>query len=70
MSTSTVCVPVEGAECGFQYHPDMELSKLVNNLKSISSRKISQEFAAHDGKVLLEGFILEWFLFCLKLWGG
>lgn len=28
----------------FQYHPDLELSKLVNNLKSVSSRKIRQEF--------------------------
>jgi putative transposase len=43
----------------FQYHPDVELSKLVNNPKSISSRKIRQEFVAHDGKVLLEGCILE-----------
>ncbi|MHC5721592.1 MAG: IS200/IS605 family transposase, partial [Nostoc sp.] len=28
----------------FQYHPDIELSKLVNNLKSVSSRKLRQEF--------------------------
>ncbi|MFS0516109.1 IS200/IS605 family transposase [Nostoc sp. UIC 10607] len=28
----------------FQYHPDVELSKLVNNLKSVSSRKLRQEF--------------------------
>jgi putative transposase len=31
----------------FQYHPDLELSKLVNNLKSISSRKLRQEFLEH-----------------------
>lgn len=31
----------------FQYHPDLELSKLVNNLKSISSRKLRQEFSEH-----------------------
>lgn len=31
----------------FQYHPDLELSKLVNNLKSVSSRKLRQEFAEH-----------------------
>ncbi|MBC6432637.1 IS200/IS605 family transposase [Nostoc sp. HG1] len=31
----------------FQYHPDVELSKLVNNLKSVSSRKLRQEFAEH-----------------------
>lgn len=28
----------------FQYHPAMELSKLVNNLKSVTSRKIRKEF--------------------------
>ena len=31
----------------FQYHPDVELSKLVNNLKSVSSRKLRQEFSEH-----------------------
>ncbi len=31
----------------FQYHPDLELSKLVNNLKSVSSRKLRQEFSQH-----------------------
>lgn len=31
----------------FQYHPDIELSKLVNNLKSVSSRKLRQEFTEH-----------------------
>ncbi|MCC5626948.1 IS200/IS605 family transposase [Nostoc sphaeroides CHAB 2801] len=31
----------------FQYHPDLELSKLVNNLKSVSSRRLRQEFADH-----------------------
>ncbi len=34
----------------FQYHPDLELSKLVNNLKSVSSRKIRQEFKEHLDK--------------------
>ena len=28
----------------FQYHPDVQLSKLVNSLKSVSSRKLRQEF--------------------------
>ena len=28
----------------FQYHPAMELSKLVNNFKSVTSRKLRQEF--------------------------
>ena len=31
----------------FQYHPDIEISKLVNNLKSVSSRKLRQEFTEH-----------------------
>lgn len=31
----------------FQYHPDIELSKLVNNLKSVSSRKLRQEYTKH-----------------------
>ena len=30
----------------FQYYPDLQLSKLVNNLKSVSSRRLRQEFAA------------------------
>lgn len=34
----------------FQYHPDVELSKLVSNLKSISSRKLRQEFEEHLSK--------------------
>jgi len=29
----------------FQYHPDVALSNLVNNLKSVISRKLRQEFA-------------------------
>jgi putative transposase len=28
----------------FQYHPDLQLSTLVNNLKSVSSRRLRQEF--------------------------
>ena len=28
----------------FQYHPDIALSNLVNNLKSVTSRKLRQEF--------------------------
>ncbi|XWK86772.1 MAG: IS200/IS605 family transposase [Phormidium sp.] len=28
-----------------QYHPDLQLSSLVNNLKAVSSRKIRNEFA-------------------------
>lgn len=28
----------------FQYHPAMEISKFVNNFKSVSSRKLRQEF--------------------------
>ena len=28
----------------FQYHPALQLSKLVNNIKSVTSRKLRQEF--------------------------
>ncbi|ELS00183.1 IS200/IS605 family transposase [Gloeocapsa sp. PCC 73106] len=31
----------------FQYHPSMELSKFVNNFKSVSSRRLRQEFTEH-----------------------
>ncbi|WP_083620676.1 IS200/IS605 family transposase [Planktothrix serta] len=31
----------------FQYHPDIALSNLVNNLKSVTSRKLRQEFSGY-----------------------
>ena len=31
----------------FQYHPDLQLSTLVSNIKSVTSRKLRQEFAEH-----------------------
>lgn len=31
----------------FQYHPDIAISSLVNNIKSVSSRRLRQEFADH-----------------------
>jgi putative transposase len=31
----------------FQYHPDVAISNLVNNIKSVSSRRLRQEFADH-----------------------
>ena len=31
----------------FQYHPDLQLSKLVNNVKSVTSRKLRQEYTEH-----------------------
>lgn len=34
----------------FQYHPAMELSKFVNNFKSVSSRKLRQEFPEQINK--------------------
>ncbi|MGB3509587.1 MAG: IS200/IS605 family transposase [Microcoleaceae cyanobacterium] len=34
----------------FQYHPDIHLSKLVNSLKSVSSRKMRVEFASELSK--------------------
>ncbi len=32
-------------------HPDVELSKLVNNLKSVSSRKLRKEFAEYLSEI-------------------
>ncbi|MGD1699718.1 IS200/IS605 family transposase [Dapis sp. BLCC M229] len=34
----------------FQYHPDIHLSKLVNSLKSVSSRKMRVEFGSELSK--------------------
>ena len=31
----------------FQYHPDLQLSTLIGNIKSITSRKLRQEFTQH-----------------------
>ncbi len=31
----------------FQYHPDLQLSTLISNIKSVTSRKLRQEFAEH-----------------------
>lgn len=31
----------------FQYYPQMDLPKFVNNIKSVSSRRIRSEFAEH-----------------------
>ncbi len=31
----------------FQYHPDLQLSTLVSNIKSVTSRKLRQEFAEY-----------------------
>ncbi len=35
----------------FQYHPEIQLSKLVNSLKSVSSRKLRQKFLPELEKV-------------------
>lgn len=31
----------------FQYYPQMELPKFINSIKSVSSRKIRQEYFEH-----------------------
>lgn len=31
----------------FQYHPDLQLSTLIGNIKSTTSRRLRQEFAEH-----------------------
>jgi putative transposase len=48
-----VCFDGEEDHCHllFQYHPDIHLSKLVNNLKSVSSRRLRQEFAEEINQV-------------------
>ncbi len=38
----------------FQYHPEIQLSKLVNSLKSVSSRKLRQEFLPELEKTYYE----------------
>ena len=35
----------------FQYYPQMELSKFVNNIKSVSSRKIRSQFKEYLDKI-------------------
>jgi putative transposase len=35
----------------FQYYPQMDLSKFVNNIKSVSSRRIRSEFADHINSI-------------------
>ena len=42
----------------FQYHPEIQLSKLVNSLKSISSRKIRQEFLPELEKIYYQKKVL------------
>lgn len=31
----------------FQYHPGVELSKFVNNVKTVTSRRLRSEFGSH-----------------------
>ncbi len=38
----------------FQYYPQMDLSKFVNNVKSVSSRKIRSEFSEYLNEVYRE----------------
>ena len=35
----------------FQYYPQMDLSKFINNIKSVSSRRIRSEFAEHVNSI-------------------
>jgi putative transposase len=48
----------------FQYHPDVELSKLVNNLKSVYSEKIKTRIFRTLRTFLMERCFLERFVFC------
>ena len=38
----------------FQYYPQMELPKFINSIKSVSSRKIRQEYSEHLNKIYLK----------------
>jgi len=38
----------------FQYYPQMDLSKFVNNIKSVSSRRMRSEFADYISKIYRE----------------
>ena len=42
----------------FQYHPEIQLSKLVNSLKSVSSRRLRQEFLPELKRVYFEKKVL------------
>lgn len=35
----------------FQYYPQMELPKFVNNVKTVTSRRLRSEFAAHVDQI-------------------
>ncbi len=48
----------------FQYHPDLQLSKLVNNIKSVTSRRLRQEYAEHLEKFFWKDVFWNGFLFC------
>jgi putative transposase len=41
----------------FQYYPQMDLSKFVNNIKSVSSRHIRSEFADHVNNIYWKGVL-------------
>ena len=42
----------------FQYHPEIQLSKLVNSLKSVSSRRLRQEFLPELERVYFKKKVL------------
>ena len=42
----------------FQYHPEIQLSKLVNSLKSVSSRRLRQEFLPELERVYFQKKVL------------
>ncbi len=42
----------------FQYHPEIQLSKLVNSLKSVSSRRLRQEFLSEIEKIYYKKKVL------------
>ena len=53
----------------FQYHPDLQLSKLVNNIKSVTSRRLRQEYAEHLEKFFWKDVFWNGFYFVASCGG-
>ncbi len=47
-----------------RYHPQVELSKFIANLKTVSSRLIRKEFGGHLNQVYRKPVFTDWLIFC------
>jgi putative transposase len=50
-----------------RYHPQIELSKFIGNLKTVSSRLIRKEFGDYLGKIYTKPVFNRQFLVCCQL---